>query len=432
MPDLPVCGESMDIFSVEFFSALLAIIAIDLVLAGDNAIVIALVARKLPQHLQRITIIGGTIGAVIVRVGMTLAIVWLLNIPGLLLVGGILLVWIAYKLLTPIRDEKKLEHLPSTNAGLWAAIRTIIVADAVMGIDNVLGVAGAAQGDFLLVILGLLISVPIMIAGSTLILKWVERYPIIIYFGAAILAWTAAKMIIHEPMLKDIISRNELIIWVLYGLVIGGIVASGLLRKVPFKSIRPKEKPASPEVRSHQPLSSNTSQEINMLNILIPVDGSRDALRAVEYVIQYRALHDELMHVNLTNIQPRLPRYVTRFVQPQNIHLFRKERAGKALRSAIDLLDKAGLQYSVYINKGDIAEAIVACARQTHSHKIVMGTTRKNALVRFFQGSIINKVMALTDLPVEVVAKEEATILERFGIPVGVGVGLAFLWLATE
>lgn len=169
-----------------------------------------------------------------------------------------------------------------------------------------------------------------------------------------------------------------------------------------------------------------------MLNILIPVDGSRDALRAVEYVIQYRALHDELMHVSLTNIQPRLPRYVTRFVQPQNIHLFRKERAGKALRSAIDLLDKAGLQYSVYINKGDIAEAIVACARQTHSHKIVMGTTRKNALVRFFQGSIINKVMALTDLPVEVVAKEEATILERFGIPVGVGVGLAFLWLATE
>src|SRR5437879_2942332 len=115
MPNLRVCGESMDIFSVEFFSALLAIIAIDLVLAGDNAIVIALVARKLPQHLQRITIIGGTVGAVVVRTGMTLAIVWLLNIPGLLVVGGILLVWIAYKLLAPVRDEKKLGHLPSTN-----------------------------------------------------------------------------------------------------------------------------------------------------------------------------------------------------------------------------------------------------------------------------------------------------------------------------
>lgn len=225
----------MDLFSAEFVSALLAIIVIDLVLAGDNAIVIALVARKLPHHLQRITILGGTIGAVVVRIAMTLAIVWLLNVPGLLLVGGVLLVWIAYKLLTPVQEEKKGPNLSGSRIGLWAAIRTIVVADAVMGMDNVLGVAGAAQGEFMLVVTGLLISVPIMIAGSTLILKWVERYPVIIYIGAAILAWTAAKMIVQEPVLSGVFAQNPIASWLLYGLVIGGVVLSGLLRDVPIK-----------------------------------------------------------------------------------------------------------------------------------------------------------------------------------------------------
>jgi nucleotide-binding universal stress UspA family protein len=167
-----------------------------------------------------------------------------------------------------------------------------------------------------------------------------------------------------------------------------------------------------------------------MLNILIPVDGSRNALRAVEYVIQYRVLHDELINVNLANVQPRLPKYVTRFVPSHNVRLFQQERAEKTMEGAVDLLAKAGMQHAVHISKGDTAEAIVACAQKTGSQKIVMGTTRKNALARFFEGSIVNKVMALTDLPVEVVAKDDATKLERFGIPIGLG--LAFLLLAVE
>ncbi len=167
-----------------------------------------------------------------------------------------------------------------------------------------------------------------------------------------------------------------------------------------------------------------------MLNILIPVDGSRNALRAVEYVIQYRALHDELINVNLTNVQPRMSKYLTRFVPAHNVRLFQQERAEKALEGAVDLLSKAGVEHSVHMNRGDAAEAIVACAQKTKSQKIIMGTTRKNALSRFFDGSVVNKVMALTDLPVEVVAKENASKLQRFGIPIGVG--LTFLWLAVE
>ncbi|RDU36543.1 TerC family protein [Neobacillus piezotolerans] len=188
----------MEFFSMEFLTALMAIVMIDLVLAGDNAIVIGLAARNLPKNQQKKVILWGTAGAIIIRSLATIIVVWLLKIPGLLLVGGALLIWIAIKLLA---EEKG--HDVKAGDNFWAAIRTIIIADALMGLDNVLAVAGAAHGSFVLVVLGLLISVPIVVWGSTLILKWVDRFPIIITVGAAILGWTASKMIVSEPFLKE-------------------------------------------------------------------------------------------------------------------------------------------------------------------------------------------------------------------------------------
>lgn len=187
----------MEILSAEFLTALLSIILIDLVLAGDNAILIGLAARNLPRQLQKKAIIWGTFGAIIIRASATLVVVKLLQIPGLLLTGGILLIWIAYRLLA---QEK--EHNVKSGTTFWSAMRTIIIADALMGIDNVLAVAGAAHKSFLLVILGLLISVPIIIWGSTVILKYIEKYPIIIKIGSGVLAWTASKMIVEEPFLE--------------------------------------------------------------------------------------------------------------------------------------------------------------------------------------------------------------------------------------
>jgi YjbE family integral membrane protein len=189
----------MEFLSPAWWSALLAIILIDLVLAGDNAIVIALAARNLPPNLQRKAIIWGTVGAIAVRSLMTLIVVWLLKIPGLMLAGGLGLLWIAYKLL--VSDDSE-GHDGPTASTFWGAMRTIVVADALMGIDNVLGVAGAAHGAMDLVVLGLLISVPIVVFGSSIVLKLVERFPIIIQGGAAVLAFTAAQMIIGEAMLK--------------------------------------------------------------------------------------------------------------------------------------------------------------------------------------------------------------------------------------
>ena len=158
----------MELFTPEFFTALAAIIVIDLALAGDNAIVIALAARNLPPHLQKRAILWGTFGAIAVRVVMTMAVVWLLGIPGLMAAGGAILVWIAYKLLKPQEGEG---HEVKAAATFWGAMQTIVIADAAMGLDNVLAVAGAAHGSFALVVIGLLISIPIVVWGSTLILK---------------------------------------------------------------------------------------------------------------------------------------------------------------------------------------------------------------------------------------------------------------------
>jgi len=213
----------LEILSIEFLWALAAIVVIDLVLAGDNAIVIALAARNVPQHLQRRAILAGTAGAVIVRSSMTLLVVWLLKIPGLLLIGGALLVFIAYRLLRPEPDSAAHEAADGGQS-FWSAMRTIVVADAIMGLDNVLGVAGAAHGSFLLVVLGLLISVPIVIWGSTLVLRLVERHPSIVYLGAGVLAWTAVKMMISEPLLKDTLGGAVALPLLLYLAVVGGVL----------------------------------------------------------------------------------------------------------------------------------------------------------------------------------------------------------------
>ena len=233
----------MELFSTSWWSALLAIILIDLVLAGDNAILTALAARNLPPHLQIKAIAWGTVGAIVVRSVMTVGGVWLLKIPGLMLVGGLALLWIAYKLLA---DQSDKEHDGPVVNTFWAAMKTIVVADALMGVDSVLGVAGAAQDSFDLVIIGLLISIPIVVFGSTMVLKLVERFPAIINIGVAVLAFTAAKMIVSEPLL-DVTYRgvaaaasaatlHSAARWGNYALAIAGVLGAGWWATRRFKS----------------------------------------------------------------------------------------------------------------------------------------------------------------------------------------------------
>jgi YjbE family integral membrane protein len=218
-------GGRMTFVSPEFLSALAAIIVIDIALAGDNAIVIALAARNLPAQLRRRAIVWGTAGAVAVRATLTAGVVWLLAIPGLMAAGGAVLVWIAYKLL---RQDDASHHVKPAN-GFWPAIKTIVVADAAMGIDNVLAVAGAAHGSFVLVVTGLLISIPIVVFGSTLVLKLLERFRWVLHIGVAVLGWTAAKMIVHEPLMAEFFRANAAASVAVYVAAIGGVFAAGAI-----------------------------------------------------------------------------------------------------------------------------------------------------------------------------------------------------------
>ena len=213
----------------QFASALFSIILIDLVLAGDNAVVIALAAHQLPQHLRRKAIYWGTLGAIITRILMTILVIQLLKIPGLHLIGGILLIWIAYRLLADNEASQDKKHAKPVHT-LWQALRTIIIADTIMGVDNVLGVAGAARSNVLLVIVGLIISIPIMVSGARLILNLMERFSFIIQIGAAVLAYTAAYMITADPIIHRWLDLYPGLYFLVYMLVFG-LTFLQLLRK---------------------------------------------------------------------------------------------------------------------------------------------------------------------------------------------------------
>lgn len=182
-----------------FFADLLKIIIINLVLSGDNAIVIALASRNLIAEQRKKTIFYGTMGAVVLRILLTFIVVEVLKIPFLMVVGGLMLVWISYKLL--VDNDSNVEI--KAGKTLLQAVQTIIVADLVMSLDNVLAVAAAAKGNFLLLVFGIALSIPIIVWGSTLIVKLMERYPAIIYIGAGILAYTAGEMLISDEWINN-------------------------------------------------------------------------------------------------------------------------------------------------------------------------------------------------------------------------------------
>lgn len=187
------------------WTALLEIMGVNIILSGDNAVVIALAARTLPPVQQRVAILVGTAGAIVLRVILTWFAVVLLSQPYLKLAGSVLLLWIAVKLLLPEDDDDG--HLEG-RSGMFSAIKTIIVADFVMSLDNVLGVAAAAKGDLALLIIGLLISMPLIIYGSTLILKLMGRFPVLVTLGAALLGYIAGEMGVTDAVVAPWIEAS--------------------------------------------------------------------------------------------------------------------------------------------------------------------------------------------------------------------------------
>ncbi|QWE23010.1 YjbE family putative metal transport protein [Polynucleobacter sp. AP-Jannik-300A-C4] len=418
----------LELFSPEFFSALLAIIVIDLVLAGDNAIVIAMAARNLPAHLQKKAIIWGAVGAIAVRSAMTLVVVYLLKIPGLMLIGGLLLVWIAYRLLNP--EQESDEHGQASTT-FWGAMKTIVVADAIMGLDNVLAVAGASHGSYVLVVLGLLISIPVVIWGSTQILKLVERYPSVTYLGAGVLAWTAAKMMISEPISKEwLASQSSALEYVIQVAVVLGVLASGFIR-----SRRALEGVIAPSVVVPESASMVLQEqppnfgENKMNKILIPVDGSKNSDLAVKHAVKTYG-QDSNARFYLCNVQPTLYRHIGKYLSKQTINEWHAERATLAAASASAYLEKHGLNFSFSYACGDKGSAIRDEATRLECSRIVIGTSKKNSLSRLFENSTTAKLLEISDIPVEVVTGSSLPALERWGIP-ALGAGAATALMAV-
>jgi YjbE family integral membrane protein len=234
----------MDILThPDFWIGLLKIIWVNLLLSGDNAVVIALAARSLPPKQQKQAIFWGSGAAIVLRIVLTLFAVALLTFPYLKIVGGLLLLWIGVQLLVPEDDDDDME----ASDNLMVAIRTILVADLVMSLDNVIAVAAAAEtappeAKIVLLILGLAISIPIVIFGATMLLKVMERYPVIITLGAALLGWIAGEMAVTDPAVKDYVDANMHWLHQFYVLPIIGAVLVVLIGK----SIAKKKEAAMP------------------------------------------------------------------------------------------------------------------------------------------------------------------------------------------
>ena len=201
-----------EFLTAHFWVAVGQIILIDILLGGDNAVVIALACRQLPENQRLKGILWGTAGAILLRVALIAFAISLLKVPFLKIAGAALLIWIGVKLITP-HDEDAHGNIQASDK-LWSAVKTVIVADLVMSIDNVIAIAGAAQNageqhQMALVILGLVVSIPIIVWGSQIVLKLMDRFPVIILLGGMLLGWIAGGMFQTDPMLKDLIAQEQ-------------------------------------------------------------------------------------------------------------------------------------------------------------------------------------------------------------------------------
>jgi YjbE family integral membrane protein len=213
-----------------FWIGFINIIILDLVLSGDNAVVIGMAARALPERQRKKAIILGTSAASVLRVALTGIAAYLLNIPLLMSVGGLVLLWIAVKLVAEEDDETDVH----VGRGLKEAIKTIVIADVVMSLDNVLAVAGASHGDFFLVLFGLMLSIPIIMWGSRIIAVMMNKLPWLVYVGSAILGYTAGQLIMEDPIIhQQFIASMSALSWAVpLALALLVVIAGGSLKRV--------------------------------------------------------------------------------------------------------------------------------------------------------------------------------------------------------
>jgi YjbE family integral membrane protein len=395
----------MEMFATsEFWIAVGQIIMIDILLGGDNAVVIALACRSLPPAQRTKGIVWGTAGAIVLRVILIFFALTLLQIPYLKLVGAALLVWIGVKLLLPEHEGGGHGEVAASDK-LWSAVKTVIVADLVMSIDNVIAIAGAAESaggehTMPLVIFGLLVSIPIVVWGSQLVLRLMDRFPIVITIGGMLLGWIAGTMAVTDPAIAnwvpyDNAPKPEVQTIVRYGVGLSGAVLVLLLGK--WFGRRTAGAGAA------VPATGAAAASRTVRRVLLAADGSAGSLAAARRVL---ALRDELregekLELHLVNVQRPLTGDVSRFISGKTIEEYHRENAEQALAPVRAALGTPAAQEHALV--GEPGEAIAELARALDCDLIVMGARGLSTNVALLVGSVTQSTIAGSAVPVLVV-----------------------------
>jgi YjbE family integral membrane protein len=374
-----------------FWIGLWQIILVNIVLSGDNAVVIALAARSLPPHQQGKAIFWGAGAAVVMRIILTIIAVEMLKWPWLKLIGAVLLLWIAVKLLMPENDGG--DGIDSSD-NLWAAIKTILIADLVMSLDNVIGVAAAAKGSITLLILGLAISIPLVIFGATVLMKLMHRFPVIITIGAGLLGWVAGDMAATDPVVKDWVDANAT--WLHWAAPAAGALFVVVLGK--WLAARAAGAAGVVDLAAggggHQALNNLS------MKILVPVDGSEASVRALDGVLKQLRLYKDGVEIHLLNVQHALPSRAASHVANDAVPDYHREQGLAELAQARKRLEAGKVKYQHHIAVGDAAEVISRYAKENGCSQIVMGTRGMGTVSNMLLGSVATQVIHLSPVPV--------------------------------
>ncbi len=386
----------------EFWIAVGQIIMIDILLGGDNAVVIALACRKLPPKQRTQGILWGTAGAIVLRIVLIFFALQLLAIPFLKVVGALLLLWIGVKLLLPEHSEGH-GNIEGSDR-LWGAVRTVIVADFVMSVDNVIAIAGAAEASgsghsMVLVIFGVLVSIPIIVWGSQMVIKLMDRYPVIITLGGMLLGWIAGTMLVTDPALvnPDVMKQIPKIVAtdaVRYGAGVAGALFVLLLGRW----IAARQHSAAARATSEDaPPSSG-----QLRRFLLAVDGSEGSARAVRHWLAMRHdLRDPAgVELHLINVQRPVSGDVSSFVTGQSLQEYYQERSETALAPARALLQGEGQAYREHRPVGQPGPTIAEVAQAQACDLIVMGTRGLATHTAALLGSVAQNTIERSNVPV--------------------------------
>lgn len=372
---------------------LLQIIGVNIVLSGDNAVVIALAARGLPERQRKQAVMWGSAAAVVMRIALTIVAVELLRLPYLKIAGALLLLWIAVQLLIP---EDKSDGHGSGGSSMMAAIRTILLADLVMSLDNVIAVAAAAKGNTALLIIGLAISIPLVVFASRLLMTLMDRFPVIITLGAALLGWVAGDMLVTDPVDEPWVELNAAFLH--WGAPL--VCAIGVVVVGKWLSARKLAKRAAPLLAGST--TAVSSAPVGLKRVLLAVDGSDGAVKAARQLLALRNdLRDGVtLAVQMLNVQRPVPGDALRFVTGQTLEDYYQERSEKAFAPVRAVLDAAGVAHQDHRRVGNPGLSIAEAAQELACDMIVMGTRGLGSNTGALLGSVAQGTLEYAAVPV--------------------------------